>query len=338
MKVNLRTTAFLILGAMLLAVPSAKATTVDFNFTTCAQTLATCATDYGNPSLTYTVAGFSVVATGYNTATDPPSGVGTAANVEAKASPDPAEVGLGMGVEPPLNDKEIGAKQFIQLDVNNLNSNGITNGTLILASLQTGPNDQLQVCFSNISGTACAGGTIVAGQSPSNAISAPVPVNWSGFRYIDIKHYSGVDGNLQFLTVTVPVATSCPLTQGFWKNHAGTKKQANVWPVPHTGTALTIGGINYTQAQLLQVYNTAPKGDAVLILADQLITAELNYANGAPKTVTSVISDADGDLTSINLLSHVAVDASSVLGQDMVGDGSTLDTYNNNENCTDDTN
>jgi hypothetical protein len=111
-----------------------------------------------------------------------------------------------------------------------------------------------------------------------------------------------------------------PHSQGFWKTHE------DAWPV----SSLTIGGNVYTKAQLLQVLTTPPKGDAVLILAHQLIAAKLNIANGSnPAPVATVIADADSLLTGINLLSHSVVKSSSALGQLMVADAGILDAYNN---------
>ncbi|WP_437732820.1 hypothetical protein [Sorangium sp. So ce1335] len=67
----------------------------------------------------------------------------------------------------------------------------------------------------------------------------------------------------------------CTLTQGYWKNHEES------WPV----SSLTIGGVEYSQEELLEIFRTAPKGDKSLILGHQLIAALLNVASGA--------SDAD---------------------------------------------
>ncbi len=87
-------------------------------------------------------------------------------------------------------------------------------------------------------------------------------------------------------------APPCPLSQGFWKNHPG------AWPV----TSLTLGGITYTQAQLLAILNTpigaGKKAGASLILADQLIAALLNIANGSDSApISATIADAQSLLT-----------------------------------------
>jgi hypothetical protein len=72
------------------------------------------------------------------------------------------------------------------------------------------------------------------------------------------------------------VTGGCTYTQGFWKNHP------SAWPV----TLLTIGNVSYSEQQLLDLFNTAPMGDASLVLGHQLIAALLNMANGAVPTAS----------------------------------------------------
>ena len=66
----------------------------------------------------------------------------------------------------------------------------------------------------------------------------------------------------------------CTYTQGYWKNHP------EAWPC----TDLTVGCINYTQQQLLDIFNTPAQGNGALILAHQYIAALLNQCNGADVT------------------------------------------------------
>lgn len=83
---------------------------------------------------------------------------------------------------------------------------------------------------------------------------------------------------------------ACVFTQGYWKNHPG------VWPV----TSLTLGTVTYTQAQLLQILNTPAGGNALLIIAHQLIATKLNIANGAdPTLISSAVSSADALIGSL---------------------------------------
>jgi hypothetical protein len=77
---------------------------------------------------------------------------------------------------------------------------------------------------------------------------------------------------------------NCVYTQGYWKNHAA------AWPV----ASLTLGTVNYTQAELLQILNEPAGGNGLLILAHQLIAAKLNIAQGAdPTPVAGDIASAD---------------------------------------------
>jgi hypothetical protein len=123
-------------------------------------------------------------------------------------------------------------------------------------------------------------------------------------------------------------ANRCPLGQGFWKNHP------DAWLV----TTLTLGSQTYTQAQLLTLLTTPVRGDASLILADQLIAAKLNIAHGSdPTPVSATITDADSLLSQFgsNRLPY-NVQTSSTIGQRMVNDANVLDRYNNGDltpNC-----
>src|SRR5206468_5345555 len=78
-----------------------------------------------------------------------------------------------------------------------------------------------------------------------------------------------------FDNIVITAPNKCPLSLGYWKTHPA------VWPV----TTLTLGTVSYTQAELLAILKTNPgigtKSDASLILADQLIAAKLNVANGS---------------------------------------------------------
>jgi hypothetical protein len=134
-------------------------------------------------------------------------------------------------------------------------------------------------------------------------------------------HTSSGTGNTVPISATgslvCAVANQCPLTQGFWKNHPA------AWPV----SSLTLGTVTYTEAQLITILKTPVAGDASLILADQLIAAMLNVANGSnPAPISATITDANGDIGSLTIPAAIA--PSSTLGADMVGDASTLDSYN----------
>jgi len=57
---------------------------------------------------------------------------------------------------------------------------------------------------------------------------------------------------------------------------------------------LTLGTVNYTEAELLQILDQPAQGNGLVILAHQLIAAKLNIANGAdPTDAAQAIADAD---------------------------------------------
>jgi hypothetical protein len=82
----------------------------------------------------------------------------------------------------------------------------------------------------------------------------------------------------------------------------------------------------------LQILNTpigkGSRSDASLILADELIAANLNICNGSdPSSVLSTISDANTLIGAGSLPEHVR--SNSVLGKKMIADAAILDQYNN---------
>src|SRR5262249_48326400 len=63
------------------------------------------------------------------------------------------------------------------------------------------------------------------------------------------------------------LSTVCPQGQGYWKNHP------DAWP--QSALPMTLGGQTYNKTELLTILNTPIRGDASLILADQLISPKL---------------------------------------------------------------
>jgi hypothetical protein len=84
--------------------------------------------------------------------------------------------------------------------------------------------------------------------------------------------------------------SGCVFGQGFWKNHPAQ------WPV----NQLQLGNTTYTQDQLLLILHQPVSGNGLVLLAHQLIAAELNIANGAVGScIQQTIADANaliGDL------------------------------------------
>jgi hypothetical protein len=115
----------------------------------------------------------------------------------------------------------------------------------------------------------------------------------------------------------------CPQPQGYWKNNP------DAWPV-HT---LMLGSQTYNMTELLAILRTpigkGTKADASLILADQLIAAKLNIANGADGTpVTSTITDANTVLSLYTGKLPYRVRPNTTNGQRMVNDAAMLESYN----------
>jgi hypothetical protein len=99
-----------------------------------------------------------------------------------------------------------------------------------------------------------------------------------------------------------------------------------------------LGSQTYTQAELLSLFGTPVRGDASLILANQLIAAKLNIANVSnPTAISATIADADRLLSGFTGKLPYQVRPSSATGQAMVGVATVLQSYNNGEltpNCT----
>jgi hypothetical protein len=124
----------------------------------------------------------------------------------------------------------------------------------------------------------------------------------------------------------VQSSAPCPQPQGYWKNNP------SAWPA--SALPMTLGTQTYNQEELLTILGTPTgkktKADASLILADQLIAAKLNIANGADGTpVTSTIADADAVLSLYTGKLPYRVRTNSTNGQRMVNDANVLNNYNN---------
>ncbi len=123
----------------------------------------------------------------------------------------------------------------------------------------------------------------------------------------------------------------CTRTQGYWKTKPG------AWPV----SSLVIGGVTYSKTQLLNLLKSAPRGDASLILADQLISSMLDAATGTsvPPTVQDAIDDAQAWMAANKdadgLLAYgIGHTKDETLPNPLVWDqaislGAVLDAYNN---------
>ncbi|MBN1885889.1 MAG: hypothetical protein JW876_10260 [Candidatus Krumholzibacteriota bacterium] len=78
----------------------------------------------------------------------------------------------------------------------------------------------------------------------------------------------------------------CNYTPGYWKNHE------EAWPVDE----LTLGGVTLSMAAALDLFDAPTKGDITIILAQHLMAAKLNVANGSDPSIQPAIDAADAYL------------------------------------------
>ncbi|HUI25676.1 MAG TPA: hypothetical protein VL403_06280 [Candidatus Kryptonia bacterium] len=90
-------------------------------------------------------------------------------------------------------------------------------------------------------------------------------------------------------------------------------------------SSITIGGVSYSKTQAIAILSTSTWGDVTYLLADELIAAKLNIANGASgSTIAATIMSADGWLIAHPLGSNLS-DSARQQGLTLWG---TLDDYN----------
>lgn len=131
--------------------------------------------------------------------------------------------------------------------------------------------------------------------------------------------FSNTGAQLEGATI-VPCspATGCTLTQGGYKNHFNSK----ILP-------LTLGSVSYTASQINDILqNNAIKGNGLLSLAHQLITAKLNiiYGAGPDATTQQAILTADALIGSLVV---PPVGSGTLSTSATSGLGSILDAFNN---------
>jgi hypothetical protein len=86
------------------------------------------------------------------------------------------------------------------------------------------------------------------------------------------------------LQPALPSTTNCAYTTVYWKNHLSS------WPV----MALTIGGLSYTQAQIVNLLQKPANGDISLAVFQQVVAVMLSAAHGANASVVQpTINGAD---------------------------------------------
>lgn len=123
----------------------------------------------------------------------------------------------------------------------------------------------------------------------------------------------------------------CTRTQGYWgSSPAG---QARLIVLVGMG-GMEVGDVNYSASQLDDILDQPSGGNALLILAKQLIAAKLNVLNGADDSeIADEIAEAD-DLIGSLVVPPVGagnVSPASALGMQMTSVAGELDDYNNGE-------
>ena len=88
---------------------------------------------------------------------------------------------------------------------------------------------------------------------------------------------------------------TCTFTPGYWKNHP------EEWPVNH----LTVGCVEYTQMELIQIFDMPSKGgDMTIKLFHHLAAAKLNVLFGADDYIMGAINAGDDFLCTYGFLSN----------------------------------
>jgi len=204
------------------------------------------------------------------------------------------ERGLGLSqLGAPCVGDEVGdgGPGTLLLNFNNVVPFGSTLASVDLGSLQAGECYRVSIS-TNLGVT--FGAPIQACDGDVNANKTlPIDLPTAGLVLKFEKATVGVsDNDYTVRSVTTSFeGDNCTFTQGFWKNHGGTKKNIpNAWPVG----SLTIGGIVYTKAELIAIMIAPTAGNGVMSLVQQLIAAKLNVLSGADDaSISQAISDAD---------------------------------------------
>lgn len=123
----------------------------------------------------------------------------------------------------------------------------------------------------------------------------------------------------------------CTRTQGFWGSspHGQLLLKAIVQGLP--GSTLALGTNNYSAAQLDSILDAPVAGNALLILAHQLIAAKMNLASGASYAVIiATIINADNAIGALLIppVGAAFVSPASPAGAIMTSLASDLDKYN----------
>lgn len=92
--------------------------------------------------------------------------------------------------------------------------------------------------------------------------------------------------NIPFTCTCEEPPDGCTGTPGYWKGA----------PRPWPADALTVGGVTYTKAQLLVIFDEPTKGDATIPLFHHTVAAMLNVLAGAGDAIQPTIDEANAFL------------------------------------------
>jgi hypothetical protein len=122
----------------------------------------------------------------------------------------------------------------------------------------------------------------------------------------------------------IRVVTCAQGSQGFWKNNPDS------WPVE----IITIGGIDYTKAQAIEIMQAPVKGNKVLTMFPQLVAAKLNIMTAGQGCIVDCIEEtiaAADEWMAQNPVDGPKVKAKSQAWKDGEPLYEILDDYNNEE-------
>jgi hypothetical protein len=133
------------------------------------------------------------------------------------------------------------------------------------------------------------------------------------------------------VSVTVPCAGGCTLTQGYWKTHSefGPAPYDATWAQLPNGasTPFYLSGQSYHQ-----VLWAAPRGNAYYNLAHQYIAAQLNFLNSAdPSAAQAAFDSATALLQAYTPAQIGALRGNSAIRAQFTSLAGTLDAYNNGQ-------